>query len=127
MEASVAHEATHGGGHSPEIYVRIWAILLGLLIISIIGPMFGVRIVTILTAFGIAIVKAFLVASYFMHLNVERKMIWYLLIGMLLAMALFFAGTSADVMTGKGLRWTNQSAQEQIQQHQSGEKKDAHH
>lgn len=126
MEASATHEAAHSG-HSPEVYVRIWGILLVLLVISIVGPMFGIRVVTIITAFGIAIVKAMLVASYFMHLNVERKMIWYLLVAMLLTMGLFFAGTSADVMTGGGLRWTNQSAQEHIQQHQGGEKKDAHH
>ncbi len=126
MEASATHEAAHGG-HSPETYIRIWGILLGLLVVSIVGPMFGIRAVTIITAFGIAIVKAMLVASYFMHLNVERKMIWYLLIGMLLAMALFFSGSVADVMTGGGLRWTNRSAQELIQQHQSGEKKDTHH
>ena len=64
-------DAQHGSGHHRN-YVKIWAILLGLLIISVLGPMLGIRLVTIITAFGIALVKAYLVAKNFMHLDVEK-------------------------------------------------------
>jgi caa(3)-type oxidase subunit IV len=117
MEANTAVNVAHGD-YSPAVYVRIWAILLVLLGVSIIGPTFGIRTLTIITAFGIAIVKALMVASYFMHLKVEQKIIWYLLISMLLAMVLFFSGTIPDVMTEGGVRWTNRAAQEIIQKHQ---------
>ena len=35
--------------HHPN-YVKIWAVLLVLLIVSVIGPMFGIRVVTLITA-----------------------------------------------------------------------------
>ena len=54
-------------------YVKIWALLLVLLVISILGPMLEIKILTLITAFGIAIVKALLVAAYFMHLNIEKR------------------------------------------------------
>lgn len=90
---------------SPRYYVKIWAILLVLLVISIVGPMFGIKFVTLVTAFGIAIVKAAIVASKFMHLNIEKKYVSYMLIAMLLMMALFFAGTAPDVMKADGQNW----------------------
>ena len=101
MAGSSAHAHDHGGGSHGEAvrnhshaatYVKIWFLLLILLIVSIIGPEFGIRIVTLVTAFGIAIVKAVIVCAYSMHLNIEKKYVWYLLTTMLLAMGLFFAG-----------------------------------
>ena len=64
--------------HHPN-YIRIWAVLCVLLAISIVGPFFGIRIVTLITAFGIALVKAYLVARNFMHLNVQPRFIVYML------------------------------------------------
>ena len=40
--------------------------------VSVVGPMLGIRAVTLITAFGIALVKAYLVAKNFMHLNVAE-------------------------------------------------------
>ena len=91
--------------HSPSYYVEIWAILLVLFIISVCGPMLEIRWLTILTAFGIAIIKAYLVASRFMHLNVEKKYISYLLLAMLLMVFIFFIGTAPDVMAPHGVEW----------------------
>lgn len=118
MEANAATNVAHSD-YSPAVYVRVWAILLVLLAVSITGPSFGIRTLTIITAFGVAIIKALMVASYFMHLKVEQKIIRYLLISMLLAMFLFFSGTIPDVMTGEGVRWTNRAAHEIIQKHQA--------
>ena len=60
---------------------------------------------TLITAFGIAIVKAYLVAKNFMHLNIEPRYAVYLLTTMLVFMLLFFAGSAADIMKHEGANW----------------------
>jgi len=86
-------------------YVKIWGILVCLLIVSILGPFIGIKMVTLITAFGIAIVKAYMVAKNFMHLNVEPRYAVYLLMTMLVFMLLFFAGSSPDIMKHQGRNW----------------------
>ena len=112
--------ADHGQAH----YVRIWGILLVLLIVSIIGPILAPHLevgflkawmITIMTAFGIAVVKAYLVAANFMHLNIEKKYISYMLIMMLMFMLLFFAGTAPDIMKHEGQNWENVAAEAEIE------------
>ena len=61
------------GAHAHPNYVKIWALLLVLLVVSIIGPELGIPWLTLVTAFGIALVKTYYVAAYFMHLNFEKK------------------------------------------------------
>ena len=80
--------------HHPN-YIRIWAILLALLVVSVAGPMLGVKWLTLLTAFGIAIVKAYLVAKNFMHVNIEQRFVAYVLLTVLVFMLLFFAARLA--------------------------------
>ena len=91
--------------HSDAQYIKIWAILVGLLVVSVIGPMFGIKAVTLFTAFGIAIVKAFLVVKHFMHLPEEPKFVSYMVATVLVLMFLFYAGTSPDVMQEEGSNW----------------------
>jgi caa(3)-type oxidase subunit IV len=86
-------------------YVKIWLILLALLVVSILGPVLGIKAVTLITAFGIAIVKAYLVAKNFMHLNIEPRYAVYLLLTMLVFMLLLFAGSAPDVMKHEGTNW----------------------
>ena len=86
-------------------YIKIWLILLALLVVSILGPFLGIKAVTLITAFGIAIVKAYLVAKNFMHLNIEPRYVVYLLLTMLVFMLLLFAGTAPDVMKHEGSNW----------------------
>lgn len=86
-------------------YVKIWAWLTVLFVISVCGPMLEIRSITLITAFGIAFVKAFLVAYHFMHLKIEKKYITYMLLAMVLMGILFFAGTAPDVMTPGGQNW----------------------
>ena len=90
--------------HHPN-YVRIWVILCILLVVSIAGPFLEIRIVTLLTAFGIAIVKAYLVAKNFMHVNVQPRYVVYLLATSLAFLLLFFAGVAPDVMKPEGTGW----------------------
>jgi len=93
--------ADHGSQH----YVKIWGTLVVLLVISILGPLLGHPVVTLITAFGIALVKAYLVARNFMHLNVQPGFVGYLLSTCLVFMLLFFAGSSPDVMKKEGDNW----------------------
>ncbi len=96
--------------HSVGSYVKIWAILVVLLIISVIGPELGIQVITLITAFGIAIVKALMVAAKFMHLNVEKRYIWYLLYTGILFIFLFFTGIAPDIMKSEGTNWVKTDA-----------------
>jgi caa(3)-type oxidase subunit IV len=110
-EAHEAHEAAHAehAAHAHPNYWRVYGLLLALLGVSVVGPMFGIRVVTIVTAFGVACYKAYLVAKNFMHINVEKPFISYLVLTVLVFMLLFFAGTAPDVMKPEGRGWVKPS------------------
>lgn len=91
--------------HDETSYVAIWGVLCALLGVSVLGPMAGVRLLTLMTAFGIAIVKAYMVCRYFMHLNIEKKWVAYILGFVLAIMLVFFGGVAPDVLRSEGLRW----------------------
>ncbi|MDD9944410.1 MAG: cytochrome C oxidase subunit IV family protein [Myxococcales bacterium] len=113
---SDAHHDDHA--HGPEHYTRIAGILIALATASWIGPMigdqFGLRWLTMISAFGIALVKAWLVIKHFMHLNVEKRYVNYMLITALAFMVLFFAGVAPDVMNHRGRQWENVAAQAEV-------------
>src|SRR5258708_37898026 len=100
--------------HHPN-YVKIWAILVVLLIVSVLGSMSHVREVVLIAAFGVALVKAYMVAKNFMHITVEKRWVPYLLIMCLLFIAILFAGVSPDVMKHAGLNWNKDSANQSVQ------------
>ena len=91
--------------HDETSYVAIWGVLCALLVVSVIGPMVGIRLLTLITAFGIAIVKAYMVCRYFMHLGIEKKWVAYILGFMLALMLVFFGGVAPDVLEHEGLQW----------------------
>jgi caa(3)-type oxidase subunit IV len=103
--------------HPPSYYVKTWAILLVLLVISIIGPELGIRAVTLMTAFGIAVVKAYLVCARFMHLDIEKKFVAYFLTVSLGFMGLFFFAIAPDVLKHEGTNWKNYGATDEIARH----------
>jgi caa(3)-type oxidase subunit IV len=98
-----AHTEAHA--HPHRNYVKIWAILVGLLVVSVTGPMLGIRVVTLIAAFGVALVKAYMVAKNFMHLDVEKPIVHWLLAVALTLMVLLYAGVSSDVQKDSGERW----------------------
>jgi caa(3)-type oxidase subunit IV len=102
-------EHAHAAAHTHPNYVKIWAILVALLCVSVAGPLIGIKIVTLITAFGIAIVKAYLVAKNFMHINIEKRFIPYIVSTVLVFMLLFFAGVAPDVMKKEGTQWEKPS------------------
>jgi len=99
-----AHTETHEHHDHPN-YVKIWAILTGLLVVSVTGPMLGIRVVTLIAAFGIALIKAYLVAKNFMHLNIEKPVVHWVIGLALVIMVVLYAGVAPDVEQSKGMRW----------------------
>lgn len=123
-----AHDATDHEDHAHHgNYVKIWAILLVLLVISILGPELNNMVITLITAFGIAVVKAYLVVKHFMHLNVAPRFVGYLVATGLVFMLLFFAGVAPDVMKLEGTRWEKPDWIEANRLHQAGHRDEAHH
>jgi caa(3)-type oxidase subunit IV len=104
MAEAHTEEHTHHGN-----YLKIWAILVVLLAVSVIGPFFGIKVVTLVTAFGIAVIKAYMVAVNFMHINGAPRYVLYLVTTCLLFMLLFFAGVAPDVMKDSGAGWDKTS------------------
>jgi len=80
-----------------------------LLVVSVVGPMTGIRVVMLITAFGVALVKAYMVAKNFMHLDVEKPIVHWMLAVVLAFMVLLFAGVAPDVMKDEGQRWKKDS------------------
>jgi caa(3)-type oxidase subunit IV len=122
------HAAAPGGGHGHsaeedaahlKLYMRIYLTLLALFMVSVAGPfvggLVGSKALVLVTAFGIALVKAYLVCAHFMHLNIEKRYIGYLLTTTVVFMFLFYAGVSPDVMEHHGRNWENVAAKEEVQ------------
>jgi len=95
--------------HHPN-YKKIYIALVILLAISVAGPHLGIFWLTLITAFGVALVKANLVVQNFMHLKWEKRIMKWMLATSLILMFLFFAGVAPDVMHHSGHQWVNQAA-----------------
>ena len=110
---ATAQAPTHGTGHHApghahgphRNYVKIWAILVVLLVVSVIGPMLGIRWVMLVTAFGVALVKAYMVAKNFMHLDIEKPIVHWILLVALALMVLLYGALAPDVQKGAGQGW----------------------
>lgn len=109
MSEHSEHEGEHHEAHHVN-YKKIYFILLGLLVVSILGPEAGIVWVTLITAFGIALIKANLVVQNFMHLRWEKRIMKWMLSTSLVLMFLLFAGVAPDVMKHEGTRWVNDAA-----------------
>ena len=104
--SATRHSAVHPAAHpAHRNYLKIWGILLILLAVSVAGPFAGIRVVTLITAFGVALVKAYMVAKNFMHLDIEKPIIHWLLAITLLLMVLLFSALAPDVMKDRGRNW----------------------
>jgi caa(3)-type oxidase subunit IV len=112
------------GEHGTKGYIKIYLILLALFVVSVLGPELGIKTVTLITAFGIAIVKAFLVCAHFMHLNVEKRYIWYMLLTCLALMFMFFTALVPDILSHSGHNW--ESKLEFVDFNTHGHHDDAH-
>lgn len=57
-------------------YLTIFALLIGLLAVTVAAAFFDVGMLNVFMALTIATVKAGLIMSYFMHLRYSSKLIW---------------------------------------------------
>jgi caa(3)-type oxidase subunit IV len=106
-----AAHAAHHAPHAPHVnYKKIYIILLVLLAISIAGPTLGIPWLTLITAFGIAIVKATLVVQNFMHLKWEQKIMKWVLLASVVIVGLFYFAVRPDVGAHVGQNWVNDGA-----------------
>ncbi len=114
------HEQQHGhdDGHHVN-YFGIYIALLVLFSISVAGPkvgeVTGLAWITLVTAFGIAVVKARLVVNNFMHLKWEKRLMKWMLTTSLLLMLLLVAGVAPDVLNHEGNNWQNLAAQAAVE------------
>ncbi|MGB1655868.1 MAG: cytochrome C oxidase subunit IV family protein [Longimicrobiales bacterium] len=120
MSENNEHNGEHGhdDGHHVN-YFKIYLLLLVLFIISVVGPevgeFTGLRWITLITAFGIAVVKARLVVNNFMHLAWEKRIMKWMLASSVLLMFLMVAGISPDVMNHEGNNWENVAAKAEVE------------
>jgi caa(3)-type oxidase subunit IV len=101
--------------HHDVNYKKIYFILLGLLGVSVVGPFLEIMWVTLITAFGIAIVKANLVIQNFMHLRWEKRLMKWMLTTSVVLMALMVAGIAPDVLNHEGNNWENLAAKAAVE------------
>jgi caa(3)-type oxidase subunit IV len=117
--AQGAHGAHEDEAAHIRLYTKVYLALLGLFLVSVTGPFVGAAVgskaLVLITAFGIALVKAYLVCAHFMHLNIEKRFIGYLLTTAVVFMLLFYAGVAPDVMEHHGRNWQNLAAQSEVQ------------
>ena len=87
-------------------YIIIWAVLVVLFVASVSFSIVTSFAVGVVFAFFIAIIKALMVAAWFMHLNIEQKWVWIILTGGLLTIFVMWMGIAPDVMETEGLNWS---------------------
>ena len=97
-------------------YIKLYWILMVLFIISCLGPELGIKSVTLITAFGIAGVKAYIVIAHFMHLKGEKPFVIYMLTASVGLMFLFYFAVAPDVHNHEGRNWDNVSAKASVEQ-----------
>jgi len=95
----------HSGHHGNSRYVIIWALLVVLFVASLGFAAVTSFIVGVVFAFFIAIIKALMVAAWFMHLNIEERWIWVILLVGLLIVLIMWMGVAPDVMEPSGTNW----------------------
>jgi len=96
--------------HEGPSYFKTYVTLMVLMFLSLIGAWIGAQVeilaITLISAFGIAVVKAYLVAARFMHLNIEKRYIVYMLTTCLAFMFLFYTAIVSDIQNDTGANWT---------------------
>ncbi len=123
MASQDSHHDDGDHGHHGPGYFKVYLILVVLFLISVAGPEIAYSVempktaakaLVLFTAFGIALVKAYYVVAYFMHLKFEKKIISYMLTVTLVFMFLFFSAVAPDVMKHEGSNWVNQAAADEV-------------
>ena len=89
----------HGHGHVASLfdYIKIFGALLVLTVITVGVSYAGLGKASIYVAMGVAVVKAFLVAAFFMHLKYDEKFNVLVFVSALLFLSIFFVIVATDL------------------------------
>ena len=88
--------------HGTNYYVKIYATLVASVAsVIVVGPIIG----NFFAIMGVALVIAVFKASFFLHLNVEKRWVWLYLITALVCLFAFFFGSARDVLMHEGMSW----------------------
>ncbi|MBI4279688.1 MAG: cytochrome C oxidase subunit IV family protein [Armatimonadetes bacterium] len=86
-----AHDKAHEGGYKVYVVTWFWLLVLTVLEIGVVLTRIP-RLVMVLCLISLALLKAVLIAAYFMHLRFERISLAYIVTTpLILATILFFA------------------------------------
>ncbi len=92
-----APQQEHGRAQvADSFYVKIWAILVALTVLTVTVSYLNMQNVRVMTALMIATVKAALVLLYFMHLRYEGRLFGILILVALGTYAILIALTFSD-------------------------------
>jgi caa(3)-type oxidase subunit IV len=97
----MAPEARESAAAQPN-YVLIWGILVSALLVSLFLGYMDLPVVAMVLIFTIAIVKAYLVVAYYMHLKYEPFFVVAIVATGLACLYFLFFGLVPDIVFGPG-------------------------
>ena len=83
-------------------YVAIWGFLVAALFISLLMGGMKLPVVTAVFIFSIALIKAYMVAAYFMHLRAEPVFVMLIVAAGLVCLYFLFFGLVPDIVFSGG-------------------------
>jgi cytochrome c oxidase subunit IV len=104
-EPEEAHGHTEAMPHHHVNYFFIFGCLIVLTVVTVLAAFvhFGTELITVGIALLIAMVKATLVARYFMHLKFEGKLIWLILFAPLVLCVILVVALIPDIGHGRSV------------------------
>jgi cytochrome c oxidase subunit 4 len=97
MSPEAAHEASREAAHHVP-YVRIYWILVSALVASLLLAFLDRPLLAASLIFAVAIVKAALVAGYYMHLKFEPRYIILVMVSGIACLFILFGGLLLDIV-----------------------------
>jgi caa(3)-type oxidase subunit IV len=79
-------------------YVVLWGILVAALGVSMLMGEMQLPVVTVVLIFSVAIVKAYIVAAYYMHLSFEPVFVVAMIVAGLICLYILFIGLVPDIV-----------------------------
>ncbi len=92
-----AETASSSGRHHPN-YVAVWAVLVALLAVGTLAAYLRHPVLGALLVFGVAALKALLVAVNFMHVTQEPRFVRVVLYGGLALVVIVLLGLMPDIV-----------------------------
>jgi len=110
---NAGHDNGHTGGEEGfhphiiplKVYFAVWGALVFLTVVTVavsyvdFNAMLGIKNVNLVVAMIVAVTKALLVATFFMHLKYENRLNTVVFMSSIIFLAIFFLLTFADLMT----------------------------